>query len=66
MSETSQRTRTTVTTRVDSPVPKRRTKKKKKEAGIGVAIVFALLLGWLIVSHNQQTVAHPVAIRSGR
>jgi hypothetical protein len=39
MAETSHRTRTTVTTRVDSPVPKRRTKKKEKKAGIGVAIM---------------------------
>jgi uncharacterized protein HemX len=67
MAEASQRTRTTVTTRVDSPVPKRRTNKKKK-AGIStaVAIIIILLVGWLVVNHNQQTVTRPVAVRSGR
>jgi hypothetical protein len=68
MAEASQRTRTTVTTRVDSPVPKRRTNKKKKKAGIStaVAIIIILVVGWLVVNHNQQTVAKPVAVRSGR
>ena len=65
MAETSQRTRTTITTRVDSPVPKRRSKKKKKETGIGVAaIILALIVGWLVVNHNQRVVVRPVTVRS--
>ena len=61
---TSQRTRTTVTTRVDSPVPRRSNKKKKK--GISVAaIIIALILGWLILNQNHHNVMRPVAVQRG-
>ncbi len=65
MVETSQRTRTTVTTRVDSPVPRRRAKKKKKTGISIVAIIIALILGWLVLNHNQHTVVRPIAVQRG-
>lgn len=62
---TSKRVRTTITTRVDSPAPRRRSRKKK--SGAAAVVILLALLAWMVL--NQQHKSHgtrPVAVQVRR
>lgn len=61
---TSKRVRTTITTRVDSPTPRRRSRKKKSGAAVGI-ILLALFLLW-VVSQPHIKGPRPVPVQVHR
>ena len=62
----SSRTRTTITTRIDSPVPRRHKRKKELSVGAVVLIVLAVFIIFKIVNQNHGPVRLQPAAQRGR